>query len=73
MQITGGKLPASIVFAATLWFSMSVPWWTLLSRRLGRVDEGSREAERRFRMGLWTYASISALTGAALIPTYLIV
>jgi len=65
--------PASILFFAALWFSMAVPWWTLLIARLGRVDEESGELERRVRRDLWTGASLSTMVCLALIITHLIV
>jgi len=65
--------PTSIVFFATLWFSMAVPWWTLLTRRLGRADEESLELESRLRRDLWTIAGLSTIVGVALIAIHLIV
>jgi len=65
--------PTSVVFLVTLWFSMAVPWWTLLTRRLGGVDEESGKIERELRRDLWTGASMSTAVGVILIITHLAV
>lgn len=65
--------PTSIVFFATLWFSMAVPWWTLLTAKLGRTDAESGERESKLRRDLWTAASLLTIISVALIVTHLIV
>lgn len=67
------QAPTSITFLTTLWFSQAVPWWTLMTRRLGRGDDESTKIEDRLRRNLWVGASFSASMSLVLIVTHLAV
>ena len=67
------RKPATIAFLAAFWFSVAVPWWTLLTRKLDRTDEESIRLEAKVRKDLWVGASVSAMIGLALLLTHLMV
>ena len=67
------KAPTSVTFLATLWFSMAVPWWTLLMTRLAKADKESSKMEYILRGKLWTAGALSILTSLVLIVTHLAV
>jgi len=65
--------PTGIIFLAMLWFSLAVPLWCLLTKRLGRVEEESIKEEHRLRRMLWTAAGLALIVGIAIMVVLLIV
>jgi len=59
--------PLSLVFIVLFWFGLAAPWLTLVTRRLGRSNDESREVEERLSKTLTTYAAYAMILAVTLI------
>jgi hypothetical protein len=66
-------VPVTVLFVTLFWLSLACPWWTLLSRKVGSVDEESATIEHNIRNTLWTIGGIAAVIGVTVILTSLVV
>jgi len=59
--------PASVLFVLLYWIAISSSWWTLITRKIGRVDEEANSTESHVRINLWNVAGASSLIGLLVI------
>jgi hypothetical protein len=59
--------PVSILFTALIWFAVASPWLALITSRLGRENDESKDAETKLRGRLLTYAGIAMLVALLII------
>jgi len=57
----------SILFVFLYWIAISASWWTLITRKIGRVDKEASSIENHLRTNLWNLASSSGLIGLIII------
>jgi len=61
------RSPSSILFVFLYWIATSASWWTLATRKLGRIDQESSVIEGELRTRLWNVAGSSSLVGLLII------
>jgi hypothetical protein len=59
--------PLSLVFTGLFWFSLGVPWMTLITRQLHGSDDEAIRVEARFSKTLTTYAAYAMIISTTLI------
>lgn len=59
--------PPSILFVFLYWIAVSASWWTLATRKLGRIDQESGVIENGVRTKLWNLAGSSGLIGLLIV------
>ena len=67
------RKPASILFLVTLWFSTAVPWWILMTKKMGREDEEANKAEFKLRGALWKSSGTALVIGLTTILTLMLI
>lgn len=59
--------PPSLLFVFLYWIAISASWWTLATRKLGRIDEEASVIENKLRTNLWNLAGSSGLVGLLIV------
>jgi len=59
--------PSSVLFVFLYWIAISASWWTLATKKLGRIDQEASIIENRLRTKLWNLASSSGLVGLLIV------
>jgi hypothetical protein len=59
--------PSSILFVFLYWIAISSSWWTLITKKLGRIDQEASIIESKLRTKLWTVAGSSNLLGLLIV------
>lgn len=55
--------PSSILFVFFYWIAISASWWTIATRKLGRIDQEAAIVESSVRTHLWNVAGLSSVLG----------
>ena len=66
------QAPFTILFLALFWLGIASPWWTLLTKKLGRVDYEAATIENHFRTSLWTMSGSAVIVGLSVITVHLL-
>jgi len=59
--------PLSLVFIVLFWFGLATPWLTLVTRRLGRLNDEAKEVEDRLSKTFTAYGAYAIIIALALI------
>jgi len=59
--------PLSLVFTVLFWFGLATPWLTLVTRRLGRLNDEAKEVEDRLSKTFTAYGAYAIIIALALI------
>jgi hypothetical protein len=61
----------AIFFVLFYWIAISASWWTIITRKLGRIDNESGAIEIQLRTVLWNLAWVSGFIGFLIITVNL--
>jgi hypothetical protein len=61
------RSPPSLLFVLLYWLAIAAPWWTMITQRLGREDDESKNTEKTTRTKLWKTAATASLLGLIII------